>query len=226
MSAIFDMIYYINMDKDVDRNENMIKLFKDLKLDTYTRIKGEEVDYRDYDESTYRNFNKRNEKYLNGQLGCREGHLNAVRHARDNNYNRVLIFEDDVWCDPKTDISQLLTLNYFSIITGDMNFFGGMIEPHMRSQIVCAHTYSLNKFIFDDIINMATSSGMEIDNFYAKIIQHMSCNHRPTGKYRINTIEPFNAFKQNRKFNSNIATEEIKNPNYTILPEEETEKEL
>ena len=68
---------------------------------------------------------------------------------------------------------------------------------------------------------MAISSGMEIDNFYAKIIQHMSCNHRPTGKYCINTIEPFNTFKQNRLFKSNISVQEVKDPRFTVLPVED-----
>ena len=209
MSAVFDMIYYINMDKDVDRNENMIKLFKDLKLDTYTRIKGEKVDYRDYDESTYRNFNKRDEKYLNGALGCRLSHINLVKHAKENNYERILVLEDDVWVDPALDLNQMLTLNYWNIINSDMCYFGGMVEQHMRNQIVCTHAFSLNQRTYDDILNMCDASGMEVDNFYAKVLQHMSRNDRPQGKYTINQVFPFNAFQQNSEFQSNIQNKEL-----------------
>ena len=190
------------MKKDVDRNKSIKKILDDLKIEA-KRIEGPEVDYRDYDESTYRNFNNKNEKYLNGGLGCREAHLKVVEDAKANNYERILIFEDDIWCDEGFDFSQYLTLNYYNIVVGDINFLGGIEEPHYRNQIVCTHAYTLKHTTYDDIINMAPASGMEIDNFYAKIIQHMSVN-KYGGKYIVNKIYPFNSFKQNNKFESNI----------------------
>jgi hypothetical protein len=51
---------------------------------------------------------------------------------------------------------------------------------------------------------MAESSGMEIDNFYAKIVQQMSKNERIGGKYLIKKIEPFNSVIQSKEFISNI----------------------
>ena len=211
------------MKKDVERNENMKKLCKRLGFNA-TRIEGVEVDYRDYDKSTYRNFLDKSEKYLNGQLGCREAHLNAVKDAKTNNHNRVLIFEDDVWCDERLNFETYLKLNYYAIEIGDINFLGGLVEPGYRNQIVCAHAYTLNKNTYDDIINMGVASGMEIDNFYAKIIQHMSVN-KYGGKYIVNKIYPFNTFKQNRLFKSNIRDEEVIDPNFTVLPDEK-QKEL
>ena len=207
MSVVFDMIYYVNMDKDVERNEYMIEHFKRCNITGYKRITGEVVDYRDVDESTYRNFNKKDVKYLNGALGCRLSHINLVRDAKKNNYERVLILEDDVWWDPELDLNQLLTLNYWNIVESDMCYFGGLVEQHMRNQIVCTHAFSLNKRTYDDILNMCEASGMEIDNFYAKVLQHMSRNDRPQGKYTINQAYPFNIFQQNARFQSNIQKE-------------------
>ena len=52
---------------------------------------------------------------------------------------------------------------------------------------------------------MAEASGMEIDNFYAKIIQQMSRNDRRGGQYIIKKVEPFNSIVQRAdKFHSNI----------------------
>ena len=85
-----------------------------------------------------------------------------------------------------------------------MLYFGGLIEPHYRNQIVCTHAYAVKYTLFDDIINMAEPSGMEIDNFYAKILQHMSYNYNQSGKYNIRIILPFNLIAQNKDFNSNI----------------------
>ena len=85
-----------------------------------------------------------------------------------------------------------------------MLYYGGLIEPQYRNQIVCAHAYGLHRNVYQDILNMAEPSGMEIDNFYAKILQQMSYN--PTGKYIIKTVHPFNSIVQNKKHESNIAT--------------------
>ena len=78
------------------------------------------------------------------------------------------------------------------------------MEPEFRNQIVCTHAYALDSMLYDDIIYMARASGMEIDNFYAKVLQHMSYNHNQVGKWRIRRIEPFNQIVQNKQHESNI----------------------
>src|ERR1043165_3424989 len=90
-----------------------------------------------------------------------------------------------------------------------MLYFGGLVEPVFRNQVVCAHAYALNSKLFDDIIAMAEPSGMEIDNFYAKIIQHMSYNYNPTGKYNIQLMSPFNTIVQDKSVGSNIQNSPI-----------------
>ena len=84
-----------------------------------------------------------------------------------------------------------------------MLYFGGLVEPFFRNQIVGGYAYAVKNTLFDDIINMANASGMEIDNFYAKIIQHMSYNYNQSGKYNIRVILPFNLVGH-KFFNSNI----------------------
>ena len=69
---------------------------------------------------------------------------------------------------------------------------------------MCLHAYAVKSKVFDDIINMADGSGMEMDNFYAKIIQHMSYNHNQSGKYNIRVVLPFNQIVQNKSYGSNI----------------------
>jgi hypothetical protein len=51
---------------------------------------------------------------------------------------------------------------------------------------------------------MSLASGMEIDNFYAKILQHMSYNKNQSGKYNIRMIQPFNTIVQNKNLETNI----------------------
>ena len=79
------------------------------------------------------------------------------------------------------------------------------MENFYRNQIVCAHAYAIRSILFDDIINMLPTSGMETDNFYAKIMQHMSYNHNKSGMYNTRIVFPFNTIIQDRiEYNSNI----------------------
>ena len=204
VNHIFNMVYYINMEKDTDRNDNILNLFKAHNITNYTKVQGRCVDYKQVDPMLYRNFNERDEKYVNGALGCRQGHVMAIQDARDNGYERILILEDDIdgidwyWSD-------LVQVNIAAFETFDMMYFGGLVEQHYRNQITLGHAYGLSEIIYDDILAMAGPSGMEIDNFYAKIIQHMSRNDRPGGQYVIKKIEPFNCIVQRHdKFGSNI----------------------
>lgn len=202
----FDKVLYINMNKDVDRNQNMIHQFEKYGITNYHRIEGIEPDLNftinDIKPNEIRNFIKKEYKYVIGSYFCRLSHLKAVQYAKDNNYERVLIFEDDVVF--LSDPNQTLQSNINILNDWDMLYFGGMVEHFFRNQIVEAHAYCLNKKIYDDILNMGIPSGMEIDNFYAKIIQHMSYNYNQSGKYNIRTIMPFNKIIQDKNFKSNI----------------------
>jgi hypothetical protein len=103
-----------------------------------------------------------------------------------------------------TDPHELLRNNLSSLETWDMLYFGGAVESHFRDQIVGAYAYAVNRKIAEEISYMLPTSGMEVDNFYAKVLHHMSYNYRPGGRYEIKKILPFNQIKVNFDYNSNI----------------------
>ena len=202
VNTFFDKIFYINIDSRTDRNELMIDNFKRFGITNYERVSGIKFDTLP-DKYLYRNFINSNSKYTLGQLGCREAHVNCIKLAKERGYKNVFILEDDIqFLQNPNDI---LTYNSPILENWDMLYFGGLIEQYFRNQIVMAHAYCVNSILFDDIINMANPSGMEIDNFYAKIIHHMSCNHINIGKYRIVPLQPFNTIIQDKKYNSDIS---------------------
>jgi GR25 family glycosyltransferase involved in LPS biosynthesis len=204
LDSYFDKIYYINLEKDVDRNKSILEQFREFNITNFKRVDAavlKTVPDRHY----WRNFNKKslNEKYILGSLGCRHSHLSIMRDALDNNYNRILVFEDAVTF--KQNPNKLLTNNINNIKDWDMLYFGGAIETQYRNQIVGAYAYGIgNKELIENIYHMLPSSGMELDNFYAKIIQHMSYNYNYEGRYNIKKIEPFNTVKVNYQYKSNI----------------------
>jgi len=192
----FDKIFYINLKRDVERNSRILEDFSKYNINNFERVDGVIYDSIP-DRNLWRNFNKSDEKYVIGSLGCRDSHLKVISIAKERKYKRVLILEDDM--------RFIVNPNKLSLpnIEWDMLYLGGMIEPHFRNQIVCAHAYGLSERIYDDILNMAIPSGMEIDNFYAKILQHMSLNSGRDGQYDVQKILPF-PIEADLSFTSNI----------------------
>jgi len=204
INTYFDKIFYINLEKDVARNEHMISEFTKFGITNFERIDAivlREITTPD----TYRNFIKKEPKYVLGSLSCRASHIKCITTAKERGYSKVLILEDDI--SFLNDPSELLVKNAATLTEWDMLYFGGLIEPHFRNQIVGGYAYAVNSSLFDNIVYMAAASGMEIDNFYAKILQHMSYNYNASGRYNVKIITPFNAIAHKFVFNSNIQME-------------------
>jgi len=199
LNTYFDKIFYINLDKDVDKNQHILSEFKKWNITNFEKIKG--FTFKDIpDRIFWRNFNKYDEKYVLGSLGCRRSHLEAIRLSIERNYSKILILEDDIFF--KEDPHELLVKQ--NLQDWDLLYFGGHIESQFRNQIVGGYAYGINISLFEEILTMAPASGMEIDNYYAKILQHMSYNYNQSGRYNIRMIEPFNTIDVNYNFTSNI----------------------
>ena len=205
INTFFDKIFYINLARDTDRNEFMLSQFKEFGITNFERY--EAITYNEVpDRVLWRNFIKTDERYIKGQLGCRESMLNIVKLSKERGYKSILILEDDAYMIYNPN--EIMSMNQNNLLIADMFYFGGLVEPHYRGQVVCAHACGIKDTLFDDIINMAVPSGMEMDNFYAKIIQHMSYNPNPRGQYNVMMLQPFNSIVQNKEFASNIQVRE------------------
>jgi len=201
LDSFFDKIFYINLDKDTDRNKNILSQFNKYNITNFERVPG--VTFTDIpDKFFWRNFNKFDKKYILGNMGCRASHKSAMGIAMERNYQKILIFEDDIYFTENPN--KILNQNLNTLNNWDMLYFGGTVENHFNGQIVCAHAYGMNRKLIEESYFMIPTSGMEIDNFYAKILHHMSCNYNPTGKYLIKKLNPFNTVKQNSNYKSNI----------------------
>jgi len=201
INKYFDKIFYINLAKDTDRNNNLLAQFNKFGITNFERF--EAISFKEIPEPKYwRNFNKIDDKYILNSLGCRDSHLEIVIISKEKGYGKIMILEDDV--EILENPNELLRVNESILNDWDLLYFGGLIEHFFRNQIVCAHAYAIKHKMFDDIINMAIPSGMEIDNFYAKVLQHISLNSNQSGKYNIRITMPFNTIVQNKQFQSNI----------------------
>lgn len=93
--AMFDHVYYINLDGRTDRRDHVLSQLRLMNVpgDKITRIPGVKAKF--------------------GALGCSKAHLNALQAFRESPYNSCVVLEDDfVW---KGDYAQVhKTLNRFT----------------------------------------------------------------------------------------------------------------
>ena len=124
INTYFDKIFYINLAKDVNRNDSILTQFNKFDITNFERV--EATSYIEVpDRNLWRNFNKSDDKYVLGQLGCRASHLEVVKIAKERSYNKILIFEDDIQI--LENPSQLLSINENILNDWDFFYFGGWV---------------------------------------------------------------------------------------------------
>jgi GR25 family glycosyltransferase involved in LPS biosynthesis len=92
-------IYYINLERSLNRREYMEEQFNKFNITNYKRIEaidGEKI--KNIDSDTVDNNIKFINNYKNlkkNEVGCVLSHIKAIKNAYENNLEEVLILEDD-----------------------------------------------------------------------------------------------------------------------------------
>jgi GR25 family glycosyltransferase involved in LPS biosynthesis len=98
INTYVDRIFYINMDKDVKRNEAIIKEFNKNNIWNFERISG--VVVTDIPANKIQGpfiDNQDKEKYIRGSIGCLLSHKKIIEIALERGYSRICVLEDDVY---------------------------------------------------------------------------------------------------------------------------------
>lgn len=106
-----DQIYYINLEDRKDRKESIINEIKiiDPELKKTTRINAI--------------------KHEKGAIGCGKSHILALEDAEKNNYQTVMILEDDFLFSAKLEI---LNKTYQELINFDKNYNLFLVGKNLR----------------------------------------------------------------------------------------------
>jgi glycosyl transferase family 25 len=138
-----DKIFYINLDKRTDRKEQIEKELNDFGL-KYERFKAFETP--DF-----------------GILGCGLSHLEILKIAKKENYENVLILEDDFTFLVSKETLQNLLSDFFKLnLNYDVLFLSYNVLQHQE----------LNNNIVNKILECQTASGYIVHkNYYDKLIQ-------------------------------------------------------
>ena len=191
INEYFNQIYVINLDSRPDRMASVEKQLENANISNYKRfsaIKVEPENLSRYSTVSYDRFEKKYSKYILGSLGCKLSHLAVIKEAQENDYDRILILEDDILIDENIDVmfekatNQLKEWDMFYL--GGNYRYGGLYangnkwEQDVFSDNIqklkgamCACAYGLSKNIYGAILNNAFQSGQEIDIFYYSMHQ-------------------------------------------------------
>jgi mannosyltransferase OCH1-like enzyme len=135
-------IVVLTLEEYPERKQEIEKIFKRCKIDN--------VQYMI------------NKKHKNPLLGCFISHIDAIRYAKNNNYDSIVIFEDDI--DIKNSLATIS--NYPD--DWDMLYFGGILTHYteikddwVKGTIWCNHAYVVKKHLYDEILNIFESLDLD-----------------------------------------------------------------
>jgi len=175
----FDMVYFINIPKRVDRYNNVMNMFEILNITKYKKIDAVEV---------IETSGQTNKISVSSQ-SCTLSHMSCIQDAIDNNYNQICIFEDD-FCfnqdDPKIQENLTEHLNYcFNFLKNndwDIFYFDNIISFTKINQMIVkinrfnnipfigqikrkrhTHSYALSKPMFQRLLDLQKSNNERND---------------------------------------------------------------
>jgi len=177
-----DKIFIINLKHRTDRWDECIKQLNKYNITNYERFDAVRYDLKDINPIHYKKNNmKISNNYILGTMGCKFSHYNIIMNAKKNNYNNILILEDDfLFCNnfieryneiisniekEKIDISMLYL--GFSIVRKDPYTDTSLINLKKLNSAHTTHAYILNKNFYDIILKEIENCHCEIDVCYA-----------------------------------------------------------
>ena len=106
LNSFFDHIFVITLKRSTDRHDLIKKSLDGLNYSIYWAVDGNDLDINDLHEKGlyHRHLSKLLRKregnppvdMTKPQLGCALSHVNVYKEIIENNYERALIFEDDI----------------------------------------------------------------------------------------------------------------------------------
>lgn len=167
LNDIFDEVYCINLDHRKDRWEECNKHFTkhNINVTRISAVNGNEVEPNGVGN------------LLSGEIGVIRSNYNVIKQAKENNYEKIVIFEDDVELDPYFKDK---FISYYEAVPDDWSFIymGG---NHVRGLIPVnekiykmVHSYAIHAIcikntIFDHILELLEKEKKQVDVVYADL---------------------------------------------------------
>jgi len=174
-----DIIYWINLDRSMDRNKHMKKLLKDSTFDNIPTERVVAYDGKQNMEEIWKHLHINNRKASDIEYAVLLSHLHAIQtFANSNNDNKIaLIFEDDItldfkkyWSKPISDVIKNAPDNWEIIqlcftIYNNNNIPINEYELH-KEGYDCAGAYLINRKGANKINKIYKNSKFYIEDKY------------------------------------------------------------
>lgn len=111
LNKFFDKVYVISLERSKDRQELIRDVLKDLDFSFFWGVDGSKLDKADliakgiYSEEKAIKYSFDNMGMTLGEIGCALSHIKVYEDIVKNNYQRALIFEDDLMLNDRFDTS-------------------------------------------------------------------------------------------------------------------------
>mgnify|MGYP000863196624 FL=1 len=192
-----DKTFIINLENRTDRKNKMINELKRVGITNYEFFKAIKPLEKEIKEWNINYLNplpqwiiKRGNidplKYKIGSLGCLKSHYEIIKMSYDNNYENILILEDDITFLFNENFHSLLTKlsphinlikDCFGLLYLSGNHLGGLIKqitPNISliKGILSTGSYIINRKAMKMIIDQLIHYDREIDVYYSNILHN------------------------------------------------------
>lgn len=179
LDTLFDKIFIINLDNRPEKWEKCLENLKKHDIKNYERFSAirpqiSQVPVTYYNKLVFGHF-KDDPKYICGAVGCKMSHHTVIKMAKERNYKKILILEDDFEFAENLDSVLADHEKLIRNLPWDMLYFGGnhlTTLHHVNKNLYRAisinttHAYAINSSIFDMVLDKLLVCGSEIDYFY------------------------------------------------------------
>jgi len=181
-----DNIYIINLKERTDRWEHCLSQLKKYNITNYTRLDAIRPALKSMHPIQYSKNNLQlGNEYIIGAMGCKLSHLKAIAEAQKNNYEQILILEDDFLlandftkkfsaiADNINSNSVTIDMLYLGFSTVRENAYEDTDIDNLKKLTNghTTHAYLLNRSFYSTIITEILHCYCEIDVCYVKMQQ-------------------------------------------------------
>jgi GR25 family glycosyltransferase involved in LPS biosynthesis len=182
INRYFDNVYCLNLDRRQDRWGKVSKEFErfNIEVERWSAIDG---DFLDSELLDYYNPDglKGEEASILGitenknAIGCLLSHLEIIKNAKENNYKRILIFEDDILLSDNfnEDVKKIKDIDWNLLYLGASQFDWSGIDTSKKyyrcNKTLGTFAYCIDSSIYDEVLKMEKSSKKSIDNILSDI---------------------------------------------------------
>lgn len=163
LNSYFDKIYCINLAKRTDKWSSVKNRFlnENINVTRFDAIDG---------STTSSQF-----ELTQNEIGCICSHLEIIKDAKNNRYNKILIFEDDVYFskDFKTKILSIQELEWKLLYLGGSQYRWDGIETwnnfYLSKETLGTFAYAVDCRIYDDLILEFSKKDAPADRILTRI---------------------------------------------------------